>query len=309
MCSKLNYFDLHCDTLTELYDRGETLSDTTCMVTEASISSFGKYAQVFAVFSKHELDDKACYQRFFDAVDCFEKNEGSFCKSKAELQHSIDSSLPARILSVEDLRLTSCESEKLTSLFERGVRLVTPLWSGVTCIGGSFDTDEGLTEKGKTVIEQCLDSGIICDVSHASTKSTDEILTLAEKKGGGVIASHSNSFEVYAHPRNLTDREAVRIKQLGGIVGVSIVPYHLTDGAAKCEDIIRHICHFLDIIGEDALALGCDFDGIEITPTDIRNQSEIYRLVNEMEQVGINRGLREKIFFDNAYNFFIKNMK
>lgn len=310
MKQKLDYFDLHADTLTELYDRGEDLDRTTCMISRSSINDFGRYAQIFAVFSRHDLSDEACYERFGDVVSGFEQTEDSFCLNANDIKEKLESGKCAGILSIEDARLTSCSENKLVSLYNRGVRIVTPLWSGTTCIGGSFDTSEGLTEGGAQIIKKCLSLGIICDISHASRKSTDEILTIAEGFKSPVIASHSNSFKLCAHPRNLTDLEAERVALSGGIIGVSLVPYHLTEsGKASSDDVADHILHFIDVVGEDRVVLGCDFDGISSTPSDVKNQHEIYNLDKAMERRGIASGTREKILFENAYSFFIKNMK
>ncbi len=305
---KLNYFDLHCDTLTRLYDKGETLSNSTCMLKESDSVLFEKCAQVFAVFSKKELGNEDCFRRFFSAVDYFKRNEGDFCKNKKELELCAENSEFCKILSVEDLRLTDCDEKKLFPLIDCGVKLVTPLWAGETCVGGSFDTDVGLSEKGSALIEKCFAEKLIVDVSHASRKSTDEILKIARKYGGKVIASHSCSFSVCRHPRNLTDSEATQIKELGGIVGINVVPAHLSGEAPTSDDVVKHIFRFLELIGEDSVSLGCDFDGIKETPSDITCRADLVNLAENLKNHGIDDSLLNKIFYQNAYNYFLKNI-
>lgn len=306
---KLNYFDLHCDTLTKLYDKGETLSNSTCMLKKSDNTIFEKCAQVFAVFSKKELGNEDCFRRFFEAVDYFKENEGDFCKGKKELEYCAENSEFCKILSVEDLRLTDCDEKKLLSLTDYGVKLVTPLWAGETCVGGSFDTDVGLSEKGRALVEKCFTEKLIVDVSHASRKSTDEMLEIAQKHGGKVLASHSNSFSVCRHPRNLTDSEAIRIKELGGIVGINVVPAHLSYDTPTSDDVVKHIFHFLELIGEDSISLGCDFDGIRETPSDLTCRADLINLAENLKNHGMNELLLNKIFYLNAYNYFLKNIK
>lgn len=309
MINNLNYFDLHCDTLTKMYDKSQTLDDNSCMINRESISMFEKYGQVYAVFSRPELDNDACYRRFFDCVSSFEKKEGSFCKTKNDLTEAYKSGSSINILSIEDLRLTSCDANKLLNLLNAGVCIVTPLWSGETCIGGAFDTDKGLTDLGWAMTEICLSENIILDISHASKQSANDIFSLAEINASPVIASHSNSFTICPHPRNLTDRQALRIKELGGIVGVNLVPEHLSNDIATSEDVVRHIDYLLNIVGEDYVALGCDFDGIKLTPADIKNQSQICNLINQLKKHGIDGKLLDKILFENVYNFLQKNIR
>lgn len=309
MEKSLDYFDLHCDTLTCLYDKQETLSNSTCMLKKSDECFFGKCAQVFAVFSKKGLSDEDCYRRFFNVLDYFKTNEGDFCTKSLELKKLAKMNLPIKLLSVEDLRLTCGSKERLYSLLNCGVKIVTPLWSGVTCIGGSFNTDEGLTKQGAELIKTCFEEGITVDISHASRKSTSEILVLAETCGGNVIASHSNSYSVFPHPRNITDNEALRIKNSGGIIGVSAVPCHLTNGLASTEDIVKHILHLLETVGDDSVSLGCDFDGISDTPYDLTCRTDIIKLADSLKSHGIDSKLQSKIFFKNAFNYFTSNLK
>lgn len=305
----MRYFDLHCDTLTELFDRGESLENSSCHISEKSISSFEKYAQVFAVFSKVGMPDGDCYERFSEYVKSFkEKNKAEFCTTGEDLKSRLDTSSRAYILSVEDARLLDGDISRVKTLYDAGVRLITPLWMGVTCIGGSFDTDDGLTDFGKLAVNEFIKLGIIPDISHASRRSADEILSIAEELSRPVLASHSNAFTVYPHRRNLTDSEAVRVKASGGIVGISFAPQHLCEGKAGVSDILRHIDHYVSLIGEGCVAFGCDFDGIGNTPDKISGQKDMYAVYEEMARHGYRDDTINKIFYENAYRFFAKNL-
>ena len=305
----MRYFDLHCDTLTELFDRGESLEDSSCHVSEKAISSFEKYAQVFAVFSKVGMADSNCYERFKSCVKSFkEKNAVKFCTTGEEIKSELDTSRRAYILSVEDARLLDGDISRVKVMYDAEVRLITPLWMGETCIGGSFDTDEGLSDFGKLAVYKIIKLGIVPDISHASRRSADEIMTIAEELDRPVIASHSNSFTVYPHRRNLTDDEAVRVKESGGIVGISLAPQHLCDGKAGVSDILKHIDHYVSRIGDGHVAFGCDFDGIETTPDKISKQKDMSVIAEEMARHGYTDDTINKIFYENAYRFFTENL-
>lgn len=296
----MNYFDLHCDTATVLFDRGEKLKNSGCQISLKDISEFSSYSQVFAIFSKPGVSDDDCYKRFFEVLDSFVSANGiSFSKTgNNDLSY---------ILSVEDARLLHGRIEKLDTLFDFGVRIMTPLWSGVTCIGGSFDTDEGLTEFGREVIRRCLTKGIIPDISHASVRSADEIFEIAASFSSPVLATHSNSYEICSHPRNLREAQVQKLKKSKGIVGICLHSPHLGE-EADIETVIKHIDYYSEHIGIEAVALGCDLDGTDNLPKGISCLSDVKKIADGMSAHGYSDDDINRVFYKNAHEFFKKNL-
>ncbi len=304
------YFDLHCDTLTALFDKGETLKGSTCHVSGSSVGLFEKYVQVCAVFSHNYKSDGECFERFSKVTEAFcEKNELKFVSSFKEIKDNINNKTPSFILSVEDARLLSSDMGKFSFLADAGVKLITPLWGGETCIGGAFDTDEGLTPFGKKLIEKMIENGITCDVSHASRKSTAYILDACKEARVPPVASHSNSFSVYPHPRNLTDCEAEKVAELGGVIGISLAPVHLGSRNVTVRDVLGHIDRYRTVAGDSHIAFGCDFDGIDNTPKGLEDQSKMKDLRKFMTDGVYSEEFTEKLFFSNAFEFFERNFK
>ena len=301
----MDYFDLHCDTATKLFDSDETLDRTECYVRREYFRNFNAYGQVFAVFSKPGIPDDGCYERFFDVADSFEKKNGiSFRLWRDDVTPDGNN----YILSVEDGRLISGDISRVKKLFDRGVRILTPLWAGVTCIGGSFDTDEGLTKHGADVIKECVSLGIITDISHSSERSADEILDICERSGAPVIASHSDSYSVYPHPRNITDERAKRVASSGGIVGVCLHAPHLAESGADCESVFEHIDRLVSLIGERRVAVGADFDGTDYLPRGVASQKDIYKIADVMLCHNYGEDAVHAIMYGNAFEFFKNNL-
>ena len=298
---KLRYFDLHCDTATALFDKSENLYNSSCQLSANDIEDFKEYSQVFAVFSKPGLSDDECYMRFFKVVENFKASNGiDFALSGADM--------PSHILSVEDARLLAGDITRLQELFDSGVRILTPLWTGETCIGGSYDTESGLTDFGRSVVDWCFTHGIIPDISHASVSSAEEILESGLRHVLPVIASHSNSFEVCSHPRNLPLSLVYKLKQTGGIVGICLHGPHLgTD--PDLETVFRHIDYFAEHIGSETVALGCDLDGTHELPHGIAKASDVQKIADIMIKHGYTDDAVDGIFYKNAYNFFKTNLK
>lgn len=315
----LDYIDLHCDTAYELFHRDEHLDRNTCAVSLDSASCYSHYAQFFAVWSNKRLDDEAAWRDFLAIADRFE-DEVTRCsgvtlaRTANELNAAWESGSTAAFLAVEDARLLNGQLDRLDTLAERGVRYLTLGWSGKSCICASHDVtpseDTGLTDFGRAVLKRCFELGIIPDISHASERTTDEVLTLAEAAGKPIIATHSNAYAVYPHTRNLRDDHAQRLFALGGLVGINLCKHHLRDCShtnATVDDILRHVDHWLSLGGEHHIAIGGDLDGAAL-PEGICGVSDVAKLADAMAAHGYGDELIRQIFYKNARNFIMKNL-
>ena len=249
-----------------------------------------------AIWSDNERSNEDCYNDFLDIHSNLLKHTSLFPSN----EHFY--------MSIEDARLLCGKLERLDSLYDMGVRFLIPMWSGESIIGGAFDTSSGLTDFGKSVVRRCFELGIIPDISHSSLKSANEIFEIAEKYSGPVIASHSCAFSVHEHPRNLRDEQFRRIKEIGGVVGLSFCSYHLVKKNEHCgiENILDHINHYLDIGGEDMLCLGADMDGAPM-PEGITGIESIPYLYKKLCD-SFGKDIADKITFKNAYNFVKTNL-
>lgn len=76
---------------------------------------------------------------------------------------------------------------------------------------------------------------------------------------------------------------------------------------ASLEELIRQVKYIVRVGGEECLALGSDFDGIEEAP-EMENGGYMGMLAEAMERAGIPYSLTEKIFWKNADRFFRENL-
>lgn len=290
----MKYFDLHCDTLTASYDKGESILHSSCDISLDLTSDFERYTQVLAVWSDPKYTSDELYERFFSVISRFKK-----------------STLPENfsyMLAVEGGTLIGNDVSRIDRLFATGVRIFTPLWKGVTQLGGAFGENIGLTELGRRAIERCFELGIIVDLSHASDKSFYDIYSLSEKKTVPIIASHSNSRTVCDHARNLTDEMAEIIIKSGGLIGISLYPPHLSSsGKAELDDICRHVEHYLSLGGESCLCTGFDLDGTDgDLPREISKINDVGKIHTRICKAFSDK-IANAVFFENANNFFGRN--
>lgn len=269
---------------------------------------FSPYIQVAAVWSDRTLSDREAWARFFEVLDyCPEKR---FISSAKELDASVSEKGRGLILAVEGARLLCGDISRLDILYSAGVRFLTLVWEGEDIIGGAHGTESGLTPFGRECVSRCFELGIVPDVSHGSRKLCAEVIEMARASGKSIVATHSNSFFVNPHQRNLTEVEFSDIISVGGIVGISLAPQHLTEnGVASLCDVVRHIMHYVSLGGVGSVALGCDFDGIDTTPAELSDISCLDRLYGALLSEGLSEDEADRIFFKNAYDFVRRTIK
>ena len=288
----MTYFDLHSDTLYEAYHKkvspfsGETLSAPIDALT------FQNH-RVLAVWSDQTLTDEEAYQGFFRILSHYNASQGT---------RKIPSHCTP-ILAVEDARLLAGNLDRLDTLYAHGVRILTLTWKDTSCIGGAWNTEEGLTGFGKEAVEKAISLGMAIDLSHASDNTFWQALDICRKHNSAPMASHSNSRALCHHKRCLSDEMFKAILSLGGIVGVSFVPYHLSNNnIASQETVLMHIKHFLSLGGEDSLAIGSDFDGVDTLPDQLEHITKIEDFAEYLAKE-TSSDIAEKILWQNAYRY------
>lgn len=159
----------------------------------------------------------------------------------------------------------------LEELYDMGLRNILPVWNNQNEYGSGNRSQEGLTEKGKKLLDKAISLGISIDLSHANRETFDDVISyLKEKKEAGeeffVMASHSNARSICNRERNLDDDQIIAIKELDGLVGIFsnrnfIVPNEIKDQATQEEKEayhLSHIEHVVDLIGVDHVGVATD---------------------------------------------------
>ena len=312
----LSFIDLHSDTASELYYHRKHLDANDLHISLEKAACYQNYAQIFAVYTPSRLNDEEGFRAFLKVSDAFSEEISrlsdriAFVSNENSLPTIWESHRAAAFLAVEDARLLAGNPDRLRTLYDRGVRFLTLTWAGETCIGGSWDTNIGLTDFGIQTVRNCFELGVIPDVSHASTQTIDNVIEIAAQYGNPFIATHSNSYAVYPHRRNLNDNHFKAICKVGGIVGMNMYRNHLSDSSvspASIETVVSHIDHFMELGGEDTVVFGCDFDGADF-PDDLADISAISKIADALLSKNYSEDLVEKIFWKNAYAFLEKNV-
>lgn len=217
----------------------------------------------------------------------------------------------AGLLTLEEGGVLNNRPERLSRLYENGIRLITLTWNYENCIGSPNSRDpnvmkQGLKPFGIEVVERMNELGMIIDVSHLSDGGFWDCIRYSRRP---VVASHSNARSLCPHPRNLSDEMLRALGEKGGVAGVNFYSAFLKSSSgrgetlrAEMEDLIRHICRMIDQAGEDGVALGSDFDGFETEalPEKISGVQDMERLWDAMRDSGITSRQIDKIASGNV---------
>ncbi len=271
-------FDLHCDTVSVLFDKNEDLDGLSAAVNNSSVGVFDNYTQCFALFS--EFPDR---ERFFAAADYAEKILPNFSGEY--------------ILTVENMAPLAYESEPTAVLHGVGVSAATLTWNGENDFAGGVGADSGLKPLGRRTVKEFSEYGIILDVSHLNRQSFYDVADCADC----LFASHTALSEVNGHPRNITAEQAKIISEKGGIIGVCFYPtFSLPD---IFEGVYRNIYILGEKVGCDCIALGSDFDGARMAP-ELDGPDKLPALYAYLKRRGLSDDILNKVFYGNAEKFF-----
>ena len=287
----MRLFDLHCDTLGEMFRRGEGIYNNSLHISlDKALGVFEQYNQVMAIWSENDISDDENYIRCLSTLDYAEKNI-----------YGIEGFTP--ILAVEGGKLLNYDISRLDVLAKRGVKIFTPVWKGKSCMGGAYDNEDGLSGFGFSVINRCFELGITPDLSHSNDKICSEIIELSYDYEKPVIASHSCVRSVYPHPRNISDETAKKVAENGGVVGVNFVSEHL--GGKSTEIILSHIDALRNLCGEKGVCLGGDLDGMSDSclPDCIKNVGDVAVLYDAISKKYHSEDFSDALFYSNARNF------
>ncbi|MGI6628692.1 MAG: dipeptidase [Bacillota bacterium] len=180
--------------------------------------------------------------------------------------------------------------EALRMYYELGLRMLTLTWNDRNLIGdgaGFSASRGGLTPFGFQVVSEAERLGVIVDVSHLSEAGFWDVVDVAEMP---FVASHSNCHRLLAHPRNLTDGQLKAIGDVGGLVGISLNHEYLTgsDEHASISEVADHIIHALEMVGEEGVGLGTDFDSFgERGPEPVSHVGKLPLLTYELLKRGV----------------------
>jgi membrane dipeptidase len=221
-------------------------------------------------------------------------------KRAAEVTSAETSGAVAALLGIEGAHALEGSLERLDHFARRGVRYIGLLHfsaneAGFPAYGRGRRDGEGLTRWGSELVERCEANGVIVDLAHVNKRGFMDACAMAKKPP---IVSHTGVLGAFEHWRNVDDEQLRAVADKGGCVGVIFCPRFV--GGDGLEPVVKHLAHILDVVGEDAAALGSDWDGFIIPTRPLADPRGLPLLTDAMLKAGIPERTIGKILRGNV---------
>jgi membrane dipeptidase len=187
-------------------------------------------------------------------------------------------------------------------LYEAGYRMFGLHHFFDNDLGGSLHglTGEGLNAYGREVVKAAEARKIIIDVAHSSPNAVADVLDMATRP---VVVSHTGVRGACDSLRNLSDGLMQRIASQGGLIGIGYWEGAVCD--ISPAGIARSIVYAVNLVGEDHVALGSDYDGATQVAFDT---SELAVLTDELLKAGLPEETIAKVMGGNLIRFLRTNL-
>ncbi len=203
------------------------------------------------------------------------------------------------ILGAEGGHALSGDLANLDRLYDAGFRLM-----GLThffdnelgaSLHGEAGASKGLTAFGRAVVKKMVGKRMIIDLAHASPQMAREVLDMVDVP---VVVSHTGIYSQCQTVRNFPDDLMKNITSRGGIIGIGFWE------EVTCDDtpagIAASIVAAIDLVGEDHVSLGSDFDGAVKTTFDV---SELPAITQALIDKGLSEPTIAKVMGGNMVRF------
>lgn len=287
----MNYFDLHCDTVTKAFAEKISLSDGEMHINLKKAGYIENYEQCFAIWIDDKFKGRSAFSFCCSVLDFYDQH------LKNLTEGSTQNFTP--ILTIENGSALAGDADNIAFFADRGVKMMTLTWNGENELGFGVGAGSsgGLKYFGKRAIKMMEKENITVDVSHLNEQGFRAVVSVTAMP---FAASHSGCYSIVPHKRNLKNWQIKEIIASDGLIGIPFCESFIGGGKEK---LYEHICHVLSLGGENNIAIGSDFDGCDIHPdlSGIEKVKELYAFLCESD---IGKALTDKIFYINAENFF-----
>jgi membrane dipeptidase len=221
-------------------------------------------------------------------------------RTAAEIEAAGARGAVAALLGIEGGHALEGDLGKLEHFARRGVRYLglSHFSKNELCApayGRGRSDGEGLSAFGREVVSMCEALGVIVDLAHINRKGFMEACEMASRPP---IVSHTGVAGVKEHWRNIDDEQLRAVADKGGCVGIIFCPKFL--GGDGLGPVVAHLKHVIDVCGEDAPALGSDWDGFIVPTRDLCDAAHLPLLTDALIEADFREELIGKILRENV---------
>ncbi|ACB85061.1 dipeptidase [Natranaerobius thermophilus] len=303
--------DGHSDTILN-YDRYENFdflySNDNVHMDLPKIDTGGIDLQFFAVFIEDQFLPNAGFKNCVRLLETFRNNiidspNFSMIETKKDLRNAIDDGSQKKygLLTIEGGEVLEGDINLLRALYRLGIRGITLTWNRRNELADGCSLGKyagGLSDFGCQVVREMSRLGMMVDVSHLSLNSFNHVLEIHDEP---VVATHSNASSILNHPRNLDDNQLKKIAESGGVIGLNYASHFITNSQKRAglDELFQHLQYMINLVGEDHVALGSDFDGISNPPKEINTAADLPKLTEYLCKCNLSETTIQKVLGDN----------
>ena len=203
----------------------------------------------------------------------------------------------------------------LERAYEQGLRAVGPAHYGPGTYAFGTHSSGGLGVKGRELLKEMEQLGIILDATHLCDTSFWEAM---ECFHGRVWASHSNCRTLVPEERQFSDEQLKALIARGAVIGAALDAWMMVPGwirgkttpqeaGVKLSHMLDHMDHVCQLAGNARhSAIGTDLDGgfgLEQSPGDLDTIADLQRLPDMLRQRGYKEADVEQIAHGNWIRF------
>ncbi len=217
-------------------------------------------------------------------------------------QRQANSTLVGGLLGTEGSHALDGDLNNIQRLFDSGFRMMSLQHFFDNKLGGSLHgiSQGGLTQFGRDAIIKMQSLGIMVDVSHSSEQVVADVLALSDQP---LVVSHTGFKGHCNSPRNISDSLMQAIAAEGGLIAVGFWEGALCGTSPKI--LAEAIKYGIQLVGEDHVALGSDFDGSVTTAFD---GSEMVVITHELLEAGLSEQQVAKVMGGNMLIYLQTNL-
>ena len=209
----------------------------------------------------------------------------------------------------------------LERAYAQGLRAVGPAHYGPGIYANGTNASGDLGPKGRELLREMENLGIILDVTHLCDESFRDAL---DHFHGAVWASHSNCRALVDHNRQFSDDHIRELVQRDAVIGAVFDAWMLVPGGVrgqstpestgvKLATVADHIDHICQVAGDAThVGIGSDLDGAfgrEQCPSDVRTIADLSRIPDLLAARGYKPHDIELIAHGNFVRFLRRVLK